>query len=144
MNPAKFYRHNIMATSSTKLTHSIFCLARLPPDPIKNVPRFFARRSETYIGGHVECLETGVYRADIPCKFNLKPSALQQLIDNIDRDLTFFIEVEGGVDRTTIANYDEVRSEIVEALELLRDTPEREEVSARNCYRHNGLHPLLN
>jgi len=65
--------------------------------------------SETYIGGKVECLETGVYRSDIEYDFDLKPSAFQQLIDNIDRDLTFAIEVEGGKDRKDIANYDEVR-----------------------------------
>ena len=31
------------------------------------------------IGGHVECLEAGVFRADIPTKFKLTPSALQQV-----------------------------------------------------------------
>lgn len=31
--------------------------------------------SETYIGGHVECLETGVFRSDLPTKFQLHPSA---------------------------------------------------------------------
>ena len=31
--------------------------------------------SETYVGGHVECLETGVYRSDIPTSFRLDPSA---------------------------------------------------------------------
>ncbi|CAB1097506.1 unnamed protein product [Ectocarpus sp. CCAP 1310/34] len=46
--------------------------------------------SETYIGGHVECLEA--------------------LIDNVDRDLTFAIEVESGVQRDTVSNYDEVTS----------------------------------
>ncbi len=71
--------------------------------------------SETYIGGKVECLETGVYRSDIEYKFDLKPSAFQTLIDNIDRDLTFAIEVEGGIDRTTITNYDEVSLNIANA-----------------------------
>jgi len=66
--------------------------------------------SETYIGGKVECLETGVYRSDIEYEFDLKPSAFQQLIDNIDRDLCFAIEVEGGKDRKDVENYDEVRS----------------------------------
>ena len=56
----------------------------------------------------MECLETGVYRSDIEYDFDLKPSAFQMLIDNIDRDLTFAIEVEGGIDVTTITNYDEV------------------------------------
>jgi DNA polymerase epsilon subunit 1 len=66
--------------------------------------------SETYIGGKVECLETGVYRSDIEYEFDLQPSAFQQLIDNVDRDLTFAIEVEGGQQRDDIVNYGEVRT----------------------------------
>lgn len=26
---------------------------------------------ETYVGGHVEALECGIFRADIPCRFKL-------------------------------------------------------------------------
>lgn len=33
--------------------------------------------SETYIGGHVECLETGVFRSDLPTKFQLEPLAYE-------------------------------------------------------------------
>lgn len=65
--------------------------------------------SETYIGGKVECLESGVFRSDIEYEFNLKPAAFQELIDNIDRDLTFAIEVEGNKRKEDYANYDEVR-----------------------------------
>jgi DNA polymerase epsilon subunit 1 len=66
--------------------------------------------SETYIGGKVECLETGVYRSDLEYDFQLQPSAFQQLIDNVDRDLTFTIEVENGKQPQDITNYYEVRS----------------------------------
>lgn len=83
--------------------------------------------SETYIGGKVECLETGVYRSDIEYDFDLKPTAFQQLIDNIDRDLKFAIEVEGGKDSADVSNYDTVKAEIVEKLEALRDSPKRKE-----------------
>lgn len=55
-------------------------------------------------------LQTGVFRSDLPEKFRLVPSALQSLIDNVDRDLTFAIEVESGVQRDTVSNYDEVKS----------------------------------
>ena len=48
--------------------------------------------SETYVGGRVESLETGIFRSDLPYKFELVPSALQGLIDAVDRDLTFAIE----------------------------------------------------
>ena len=27
--------------------------------------------SETYVGGHVEALESGVFRADLPCRFRM-------------------------------------------------------------------------
>jgi DNA polymerase epsilon subunit 1 len=83
--------------------------------------------SETYIGGHVECLEAGVFRADIPAKFSLVPTAFQQLLNNIDRDLTFAIETEHGLQRSDIANYDTVKQYIVERLEMLRDSPNRVE-----------------
>jgi DNA polymerase epsilon subunit 1 len=58
----------------------------------------------------VECLESGVFRSDLLYDFDLKPSAFQQLIDNLDRDLTFTIEVENDKHRKDIVNYDEVGS----------------------------------
>ena len=36
--------------------------------------------SETYVGGHVEALEAGVFRSDIPTNFKIVPSAVQQVI----------------------------------------------------------------
>jgi DNA polymerase epsilon subunit 1 len=96
-------------------------------DPLAKFHKGHLLESETYIGGKVECLETGVYRSDVSYEFDLKPAAFQQLIDNIDRDLCFSIEVEAGMDRREIANYEEVRSNIVEQLELLRDRPKRTE-----------------
>ncbi len=96
-------------------------------DPLAKFHKGHLLESETYIGGKVECLETGVYRSDIEYDFDLKPTAFQQLIDNIDRDLSFAIEVEAGVDRAEIVNYEEVRTKIVEKLELLRDCPKRKE-----------------
>lgn len=35
--------------------------------------------NETYIGGHVEALESGVFRADIPCKFRLDVKEILRL-----------------------------------------------------------------
>lgn len=36
--------------------------------------------SETYVGGHVEALEAGVFRSDIPTDFKIEPSAVQQVL----------------------------------------------------------------
>lgn len=35
--------------------------------------------SETYVGGHVEALEAGVFRSDIPTHFKIEPTAVQQV-----------------------------------------------------------------
>ncbi|KAI4373579.1 hypothetical protein MLD38_011693 [Melastoma candidum] len=83
--------------------------------------------SETYIGGHVECLESGVFRSDLPTHFKLDPLAYQQLINNLDRDLQYAIKVEGKMDLESVCNYEEVKDAIEQKLMRLRDLPTREE-----------------
>ena len=83
--------------------------------------------SETYIGGHVECLQSGVYRSDIETDFHLEPAGYQKLLDNLDRDLQYAIEVEGKLKMDEITNYDEVKSKISAILTELRDNPVRNE-----------------
>lgn len=83
--------------------------------------------SETYVGGHVEALESGVFRADIPCRFRLIPSAFDKLISEVDKTLIHAIEVEEGVPKNLVTNFDEVKKEIVDKLISLRDHPNRME-----------------
>jgi DNA polymerase epsilon subunit 1 len=84
--------------------------------------------SETYIGGHVEALESGVFRSDIPCKFKMTPSALEQLIRDLDRALKFSLVKEGGVnDLSLVSNYDEVKAEIEGKLREMLENPNRME-----------------
>ena len=51
----------------------------------------------------------------------------QDLIDRLDTDLAYAIRTEGKMEVEDITNYQEVRGEIQEALEGLRDVPNREE-----------------
>lgn len=83
--------------------------------------------SETYIGGKVEALESGVFRADLPTRFRCDAAAYQGLLDNLDRDLGYALRHEAGWQggAEDAANYEEVRSAIVAALEALRDAPNR-------------------
>jgi hypothetical protein len=37
------------------------------------------------VAGHVEALESGVFREDIPYKFRVNPATLQDLIDKLDK-----------------------------------------------------------
>ena len=83
--------------------------------------------SETYIGGKVECLETGVYRSDLQYDFACDSDAYLQLVENIDRDLTFAVTVEAGKSMDDIVNYQEVRDAIVKELHSLAEQPKRTE-----------------
>ena len=79
--------------------------------------------TETYVGGHVECLKQGVYRSDFPVEFRLKKQAYQMLIDKTEQILDFALLVEpGNQDKSQITNYDEVRDEIQAKLAKLRDS----------------------
>ncbi len=46
-------------------------------DPLTQFHEGHLLETETYIGGHVECLESGVFRSDLPTQFKLVPEALQ-------------------------------------------------------------------
>lgn len=80
---------------------------------------------ETYVGGHVEALEAGVFRANLPCRFRLVPEALQKLMDDVERTLKHAIEVEEGIPIEQVLNLEEVKNEIIEKLKKLRDCPSR-------------------
>ena len=71
------------------------------PNKQTEIPKRFYNghllEQDTYIGGTVECLESGVYRNDLPSAFDMDPTAYEELIASIDRMLTFSIEMENGV-----------------------------------------------
>ncbi|EAN76998.1 DNA polymerase epsilon catalytic subunit, putative [Trypanosoma brucei brucei TREU927] len=79
--------------------------------------------SETYIGGRVEALRSGVYRSDIPIHFQMSADMYQKLIDDLDDALRFSLEVENSVKMNEVTNYEEIRDSIKARLEVLRDRP---------------------
>ncbi len=52
--------------------------------------------SETYVGGHVEALEAGVFRSDIETHFKIVPSAAQKVFPHLffGRNLLTFVTVD--------------------------------------------------
>ncbi|KAF8541905.1 DNA polymerase family B [Trichophaea hybrida] len=101
------------------------------PNKHKGVPEAFYEghllESETYVGGHVESIEAGVFRSDIPVNFVIDTTAIDKLIDELDAALKFSIIVEGGKKLEQVTNYDEVRDSIKEKLLELKDVPQRKE-----------------
>ena len=83
--------------------------------------------SETYVGGHVESIEAGVFRSDIPVNFAMDPSAIDELLRDLDAALQFSIVVEEKKSLDDVTNYDEVKAEISTRLENLKNTPNRNE-----------------
>ena len=83
--------------------------------------------SETYVGGHVESIEAGVFRNDIPVNFVLDPTAVEELKRDLDAALKFSIKVEEKKSMDDITNYAEVKAETVAKLDNLMKTPNRHE-----------------
>ncbi|KAK3997967.1 DNA polymerase epsilon catalytic subunit A [Cladorrhinum sp. PSN332] len=81
--------------------------------------------SETYVGGHVESIEAGVFRADIPVNFAVDPGACDELLRDLDAALKFSITVEEKKSLDDVTNYDEVKEQITAKLLNLKETPNR-------------------
>uniref|UniRef100_A0A8C0HBU2 DNA polymerase epsilon catalytic subunit n=1 Tax=Chelonoidis abingdonii TaxID=106734 RepID=A0A8C0HBU2_CHEAB len=81
--------------------------------------------SETYVGGHVEALESGVFRSDIPCRFKMNPVAFDFLLQRVEKTLRHAIEEEEGLPLDQVTNFQEVCEEIKVKLNSLKDIPNR-------------------
>eukprot|EP01133_Synstelium_polycarpum_P000195 gene195-234_t len=79
--------------------------------------------SETYVGGHVECLESGVFRHDIATHFSLDADALAAHIANVDGILHQAMKEVGIHNKTDLTNYNDMREDILARLEKLKATP---------------------
>ena len=83
--------------------------------------------NETYVGGHVEALESGVFRSNIPVKFRMVPEAFQKLISTLDSTLQHALVDEENIPLENVTNYEEIKTRIRKKLEVLRDFPSRME-----------------
>nr|XP_028564984.1 DNA polymerase epsilon catalytic subunit A [Podarcis muralis] len=81
--------------------------------------------SETYVGGHVEALESGVFRSDIPCRFKMNPAAFDFLLQRVEKTLRHAIEEEEGIPLDQVTNFQEVCDEIKVKLNSLKEVPNR-------------------
>ncbi|TGZ66839.1 hypothetical protein CRM22_005120 [Opisthorchis felineus] len=88
--------------------------------------------SETYVGGHVEALEAGVFRSDIPVRFRLVPAALEMLRSDVTRCLKRALQTEvGAEDDDTLHSlvpkevFNKVCRRVEESLSQLAATPNR-------------------
>lgn len=83
--------------------------------------------SETYVGGHVESIEAGVFRADIPVNFAVDTTAIDELLEDLDAALKFSITIEEKKSLDDVTNYEEVKQQIADRLNSLKKTANRSE-----------------
>ncbi|XP_029019497.1 DNA polymerase epsilon catalytic subunit A [Betta splendens] len=81
--------------------------------------------SETYVGGHVEALESGVFRSDIPCRFKMNPAAFDFLLQRVEQTMRHAVEEEEKIPLEKITNFNEVCDEIKKKLTSLKEVPNR-------------------
>ncbi|CAH8663835.1 unnamed protein product [Schistosoma haematobium] len=88
--------------------------------------------SQTYVGGHVEALEAGVFRADIPVRFRLVPAALEALRADVKRCMSRALQAEIGAEDedalfSVIAkdNFNKICGQVEDTLQQLASTPNR-------------------
>ena len=111
-----------------------------PQKQISEFEKFFEGHlidNETYSGGHVECLNVGIYRVDIPTEFNFDYKAYEELINNVEEYLNFTLDIEnkGKYCKDDFENYDEVVNDIKDKLNALY------EIAIKN--KNAALLPLI-
>ncbi|CUM68518.1 uncharacterized protein PRCAT00006244001 [Priceomyces carsonii] len=94
-------------------------------DPIERFYEGHLLESETYVGGHVESLEAGVFRSDLPSNFKIDPSAIDELLADLSNAMKFCIEVENGKRADDVENFDEIYNDIKTKLLELKKNPNR-------------------
>uniref|UniRef100_A0AC35TLD7 DNA polymerase epsilon catalytic subunit n=1 Tax=Rhabditophanes sp. KR3021 TaxID=114890 RepID=A0AC35TLD7_9BILA len=63
--------------------------------------------SETYVGGHVEALESGVFRSDIKTDFSLNVECLEMLRNKMKNTMEFALTVENSIDMNNVVDFEE-------------------------------------
>lgn len=94
-------------------------------DPLERFYNGHLLESETYVGGHVESLEAGVFRSDIPNHFNVDPTLVDEIMADLDNALKFAITVEEKKKVEDVVNYQEVYEDVKTKLLDLKNNHKR-------------------
>lgn len=103
----------------------------LPNKHVDALERFYdghLLESETYVGGHVESLEAGVFRSDLQEDFKIDTTVVDMFQGQLDKVLDFFITVESGKSVADCVNKQDVHATISTLLADLKHRPARTEL----------------
>ena len=79
--------------------------------------------TETYVGGHVESLESGVFRSDLPVQFKMDVDTLHQLDAELREAILFSLSSEHGIMSEEIDDLDSILEGPKRALAALMSKP---------------------
>ncbi|SCU99256.1 LAME_0G02454g1_1 [Lachancea meyersii CBS 8951] len=96
-------------------------------DPIERFYDGHLLESETYVGGHVESLEAGVFRSDIKNDFKIDPEMIDDLLNDLPHALKFCVEVENNCKLEDVTNYEEIEEQIKNQLVDFKTNTKRNE-----------------
>ncbi|KAL0586473.1 hypothetical protein ABG067_003860 [Albugo candida] len=103
--------------------------------------------NETYVGGHVECLESGVFRSDLEYDFKIETQAIDLLIENLDSDLKSALESECGIAgcdvEGQVLDYSTVKSQLKDKLLSLKQKPQRRELPLIYHFDVGAMYPNI-
>ena len=97
-------------------------------DPIERFYDGHLLESETYVGGHVESLEAGVFRSDLKNDFKIDPTIIDILLEDLPYALKFCIEVENNGNMEDVTNFEEIKHQITAQLTDLKINNKRNEL----------------
>lgn len=90
---ARAFKNNVLFPNKTNST-------------IDKYHKDYLIESETYVGGFVQCINNGIYRADIETEFKLSVDEYRKLIENVPVILEFFLKIEKGLDKDEVEDFD--------------------------------------
>lgn len=108
-------------------TNIIFPNKYTGPDEAKVSKDGHRIESETYVGGHVEALEAGVFRADVPTRFRLSSPHLTQLKNEVEETLRKELAREFEVTLDQVVDFQEKCDEVKKQFDLMIEHPVRNE-----------------
>lgn len=117
-----------------------------PNKQVDNLEKFHEGHfidNETYIGGHVECINEGVFRHDIPVRFHLEIEAYKYLESHIEDYMQFCCEIENKTPYEDIENKEEVIEEIKNKLQAFISLENKETYNRTTDIATLDTNPLI-
>ncbi|XBW37346.1 hypothetical protein QEN19_002926 [Hanseniaspora menglaensis] len=81
--------------------------------------------NETYSGGKVLSVESGVFRSDLPYHFDVDTEIIGEFIQDVEKIIEFFVTVECEKKMEDVRNLDDIKHEIIHQLQELINNPKR-------------------